>query len=82
MLRQGGWVLVAIGLVSIIAWTLVLREWQRVRERTASGWATIRSSVDALQAGQPLDTRAIAGLGDNFVAKLHHLSIDFRGRGN
>ena len=70
LIRQGGWVLIAIGLVSTIAWTLVIRDWLQIRERTAGGWTAIQDWVERLQAGRPVDNRTMAKSGDNVVAKL------------
>lgn len=70
MTRQGGWVLVGIGVVSIIAWTLILWEWLRIYERTAGGWKEIERNVDRVQLGHPVDVVAMNRTGENFVGKL------------
>ena len=70
MLQKGGWVLVGIGVVSIIAWTLILWEWLRIYERTVYGWQVIERSIDAMQDGQPLDCAALERTGENFIGKL------------
>jgi biopolymer transport protein ExbB len=69
MLRQGGWVLIGIVLVAVIAWALIIWEWLQLRERTVGGWNSIARCVDDLQNGRPIDQAAI-GSGNNFVASL------------
>lgn len=70
MLNQGGWVLVGIVLVSIVAWSLILGQWTRLRERTAHGWEVIEQAVEDLHRGGSFDLMSVSTTGDNIVGRL------------
>lgn len=46
MLNDGGWVLVAIGVASVVAWALIAWEWLRLREQVRGGWRWIGRAID------------------------------------
>lgn len=70
LLDQGGWVLVAIALASVLAWTLIFWEWIRLSERMHGGWDSIETAICALQAGQPACRLTLPLEGKNFVGRL------------
>lgn len=70
MLRQGGWVLIGIIVVSVVAWSLILWEWLRLYERTSRGWAPVRRAVDDLQRGNAVDRELVQRTGENLVGRL------------
>ncbi len=70
ILRQGGVVLVGIAAVSVIAWTLLLRGWSTLRERTLGGWDAIERAVKNLQQSRPIASQDLPHGEGNFVAQL------------
>lgn len=70
MLRQGGWVLIGIIVVSVFAWSLILWEWLRLYERTSGGWGGIRRAVDDLQSHGAFSRGEIERTGENFIGRL------------
>ena len=78
MVQRGGWPLMAIAVVSIIAWTLILWEWLRLHERTVAGWSGIEQAIDDLCRGRAIDRQAVERTGKNFIGEL--LSSDLLGR--
>lgn len=53
MIDRGGWVLIGIGTVSVIAWTLILLEWQRLARRKSSDWSQM------IQAAETIGTQPV-----------------------
>ena len=51
LFREGGWVLYLIAATSVIAWTLILREWLALRDRIGQGWSRIEKSIEQLGNG-------------------------------
>lgn len=49
MFQQGGWVLVAIVAVSVVAWTVLLREWLRLPKQCAEQCECIHHTMELLQ---------------------------------
>lgn len=49
MFQQGGWVLVAIIGVSVIAWTVILREWLRLPQQCAQQCESVHQVMAMLQ---------------------------------
>jgi len=70
MFRQGGWVLIGIILVSIVAWTLIVWEWLRLHERTGRGWGNIRRAVEDFQSHGVLNRSIVDRTGENFIGRL------------
>lgn len=70
MLHQGGWVLVEIALVSVVAWSLILSSYWRLAERTGSGWRWIEQAVDQLSQGHPLPETIPSEAAGNFIGQL------------
>jgi len=66
----GGWVVVAIALVSLCAWTLVVFEYLRLRQRTGSEWRRTQRLVDSLQAGRSLKETLEVTPPHNFIGQL------------
>jgi len=46
ILDQGGWVLIAIIVASAVAWSLIVWEWLRLREKMQGGWGWIERAID------------------------------------
>ena len=70
MLNQGGWVLVEIALVSVVAWSLILSAYWRLSERTGSGWKWIQQAVEQLSQGRPLPESIPSEASGNFIGQL------------
>ena len=70
MVRQGGWVLIGIAAVSIIAWSLIFWEWLRLAERTRGGWESVERVVEQMQQSRPFDDQTVQDTGENFVGRL------------
>ena len=70
LVRDGGWVLVGIAFVSLIAWTLIFMEWIKLTERTECGWTEIEGAIQQLESGQDAQRSPLQLDSENLVAKL------------
>jgi len=65
LLRQGGWVMIPIVLVSIVAWTLLVYEWLALRDAAGIGRQSVERAVGRLERGES------ANLGDRTPDSSH-----------
>lgn len=52
LLEKGGWVIVEIGLVSVLAWTMIIYIWRKLDERTNGNWKDIDAAIGNLRRGK------------------------------
>jgi biopolymer transport protein ExbB len=62
LLHDGGWVLAAILSVSMIAWTLIVWEWLRLRDQQRGGWDWIHRAIDDVAHDRPFREDEAAGV--------------------
>jgi biopolymer transport protein ExbB len=62
LLHDGGWVLAAILIVSMIAWTLIVWEWLRLRDQQRGGWDWIHRAIDDVAHDRPFREDEAAGV--------------------
>ncbi|QNN20725.1 hypothetical protein HED60_00060 [Planctomycetales bacterium ZRK34] len=53
LMADGGWVLIAILIVSMFAWTVIVWEWLRLRDQQRGGWAWIQRAIDDIAHDRP-----------------------------
>jgi biopolymer transport protein ExbB len=61
LLRQGGWVMAPIVIVSIVAWALLIYEWLALRDATGIGKESVDRAVVRLERGELTSLRAGSG---------------------
>lgn len=54
LLRQGGWVMIPIVLVSVVAWALLVYEWLALRDAAGIGRQSVERAVAHLERGEPV----------------------------
>lgn len=75
ILQQGGWVVVAILLTSVMAWVLIVWEWLRLAQQSGGDWRWVDDALDAIEAGQPPNMAMLEGRRFNFVSRLLRLPL-------
>lgn len=53
LMADGGWVLIAILIVSMFAWTVIIWEWLRLRDQQRGGWTWIQRAIDDIAHDRP-----------------------------
>src|SRR5690606_22958572 len=72
--QQGGWVMVAIAIGSVVAWMKILALWQRERDCTGRGWRELVKTVEDFRSGQPVDAAAVEN-SENLIGRLLHSQL-------
>lgn len=73
LINDGGWVLIAILIVSMIAWTLIIWEWLRLRDQQRGGWNWIQRAIDDIAAGRPFREDQAAGVDPSLIPLVGQL---------
>jgi len=58
LIEHGGWVLVVIFALSLLAWSLIIHKWFQLRAESRNGFAWIESAIDDVRQGKTAAVKA------------------------